>query len=464
MGVRPRGEAPVPEGDSVWSVGALARAMRELLEAQFGAVWVRGEISNLRRHGSGHCYFTLKDDRAQLPAVLFRGAAAGAPVDLRDGMEVMVFGEITVYEAQGKCQIVVRRIVAHGAGALQARFEALKRKLGEEGLFDADRKRSLPVFPELVAVVTSPTGAALRDMLSVLGRRAPQVRVRVFPVRVQGESAPGEIAGALGALGAWQRAGAFCPDVVIVARGGGSLEDLWAFNEEVVARALAACPVPTISGVGHEVDFTIADFVADLRAPTPSAAAELLVADRDDLASAVSGAWERCRRAVRRTLEGTGERLGRLARSPAFREPIRVVRMLEQRMDDLVDRCGRARVQGFAAKRHGLAVVAAGLTEHAPARVIELLGSRLGGLAGRLELLNPVRTIARGFAVLEDAEGRIVRSTREVRPGDVIAARLADGVVRGRVEGVEPQTETPRPGGDRGRRGRYDRGSKEETA
>ncbi|MCC6352991.1 MAG: exodeoxyribonuclease VII large subunit [Verrucomicrobiae bacterium] len=447
MAVR-RGESRVPEGDSVWTVGALARAMRELLEGEFGSVWVRGEISNFRRHGSGHCYFTLKDDRAQLPAVLFRGAAAGAPADLRDGMAVMVFGEITVYEAQGKCQIVVRRVVAHGAGELQARFEALKRKLGEEGLFDPARKRPMPAFPEVVAVVTSPTGAALRDMLAVLGRRAPQVRVRVFPVRVQGEAAAGEIAAALATLGAWHRAGTFRPDVVIIARGGGSLEDLWAFNEEAVARALAGCPVPTISGVGHEVDFTIADFVADLRAPTPSAAAELLVADRADLAAGVSGSWERCRRAMRRALDGTAERLGRLVRSPAFREPIRVVRMLEQRMDELVDRCGRAVAQGLAVKRHALTVAAAGLGEHAPARAIELLGSRLGGLAARLELLNPVRTIARGFAVLHDADGRIIRSARGVRPGDRVTAMLADGRIRAEVKDVEIDPGGGAGGGD----------------
>ncbi|HPA16618.1 MAG TPA: exodeoxyribonuclease VII large subunit [Verrucomicrobiae bacterium] len=449
-------EGGIPEGASVWTVGALARATRELLEAQFGAVWVRGEISNFRRHGSGHCYFTLKDDRAQLPAVLFRGAAANAPAELRDGMAVLVFGEVTVYEAQGKCQIVVRRIVAHGAGALQARFEAMKRRLGEEGLFEAGRKRPLPEFPEVVAVVTSPTGAALKDMLAVLGRRAPQVRVRIFPVRVQGDLAPGEIVAALETLGRWHRAGVFRPDVVIVARGGGSLEDLWAFNEEAVARALAACPVPTVSGVGHEVDFTIADFVADLRAPTPSAAAELLVADRVDLLSGVSGAWERCCRAIRRTVEGARERVGRLVQSPAFREPIRVVRMLEQRTDELVDRSGRALEHALAVKRHGLEVATAALSEHAPARAIALLDSRLCGLAGRLELLDPVRTIARGFAVLQDAEGRIVRSVRGVRPGDAVVARLADGILRGRVEGVEGSGGGlgTAPGADSDRRGR----------
>lgn len=424
----------------MWSVGALARAMRELLEGEFGAVWVRGEISNFRRHGSGHCYFTLKDDRAQLPAVLFRGAAAGAPGDLRDGMAVLVFGEITVYEAQGKCQIVVRRIVPQGAGALQARFEALKRKLGDEGLFDPSRKRRLPSFPELVAVVTSPTGAALRDMLAVLGRRAPQVRVRVFPVRVQGESAPAEIASALEALAAWHRAGTFCPDAVVVARGGGSLEDLWAFNEEVVARALAACPVPTISGVGHEVDFTIADFVADLRAPTPSAAAELLIGDREDLRAAVTGAWERCWRELARALDGNRERLARLARSPAFREPIRVVRMLEQRMDDLVDRRGRALAQALAAKRHRMVVAAAGLGEHSPDRAIELLRSGLAGFSGRLELLNPVRTIARGFAVLQDSEGKIIRSVGGLRAGDRFTATLADGQLHADVADVAPRS------------------------
>lgn len=437
-------ESAVPGGEDIWTVSALARAMRGLFESHFGGVWVRGEISNFKRYASGHCYFTLKDDRAQLPAVLFRGAATGMPANMRDGMAVLVYGEVTVYEAQGKCQVVVRRIVAHGEGELRARFEALKKKLGDEGLFDAARKRPMPSFPEVVAVVTSASGAAVRDMLSILGRRAPQVAVRIYPVRVQGEAAPAEIASALETLGRWYRQGLFRPDVVILARGGGSLEDLWAFNEEVVARAIAACPVPTISGVGHETDFTIADFVVDLRAPTPSAAAELLVIDRKDLNAAVRRDWQRCDRTVLRVLQGWREGVQRLVRSPAFREPIRVVRALEQRADELTERSGRAMAGAFSAKRQALRAVMEAFSRHAPGRMISLLESRLDGLGGRLELLNPVRTIARGFAILQDGEGNILRSVKSIRTGDAVSARLVDGVVHARVEGVgheKPRTE-----------------------
>jgi len=437
MTIPRRRETGAPDSDAIWTVSALARAMRGLMESHFGGVWVSGEISNFKKYGSGHCYFTLKDDKAQLPAVLFRGAASGSGMNLRDGMAVLVFGEITVYEAQGKCQVVVRRIVPHGAGALQARFEALKKRLGDEGLFDAARKRPLPVFPERIAVVTSPSGAAIRDMLSVLGRRAPQVVVRIFPVRVQGDAAPGEIATALETLGRWYRRGVFRPEVIIVARGGGSLEDLWAFNEEAVARAIAACPVPTISGIGHEVDFTIADFVVDLRAPTPSAAAELLVADRKDFRIGVQRAWERCDRTVRRVVQDWRVGVQRLARSPSFREPIRVVRALEQKSDGLAERLGRAVNGAFTSKRQMFLAALAGFADRAPGRLIRLLDTRLGGLAGRLELLNPVRTIARGFAVLLDQEGNVLRSVKGVCPGDAIVARLWDGILRARIEGVE---------------------------
>ena len=281
----------------VMTVSQLTRRIRTLLERQLGSVRVEGELSNVRRQGNGHTYFTLKDETAQLACVLFRGYAhAGMPA-LTDGSQVQAAGELTVYEPRGQYQLIVHDIEAAGAGVLQARFEALKRKLAAEGLFDAARKRVLPGFPRCLALVTSPSGAAVRDLLNILGRRAPWIRVLVFPVRVQGGGACQEIAQALTTLARPLGGGLPQPDVIVLARGGGSIEDLWCFNEEEVARAIAASPIPVVSAVGHEIDFTIADFVADLRAPTPSAAAELIAPDGPNCAGGFTRRSRRCRHA-----------------------------------------------------------------------------------------------------------------------------------------------------------------------
>jgi len=273
----------MPGEADILSVTQLTREIRDVLEGHIGSVWVEGEISNHRLQTSGHQYFTLKDEGAQLPCVFFRGAAARSNVRLQDGSLVQVHGEISVYEPRGQYQMVVKQVQAKGKGSLQERFEALKRKLHAEGLFDDENKRPILRFPCVVALVTSPTGAAIQDMLNILTRRAPWVRVLVFPVRVQGHGAELEIVRALEVLGDAENFGLPVPDTIVVGRGGGSLEDLWCFNEEVLARAIAACPIPIISAVGHEIDFTIADFAADLRAPTPSAAAELLAPDVGEL-------------------------------------------------------------------------------------------------------------------------------------------------------------------------------------
>ncbi len=281
--IRMSGETDLfPNVARVLSVAELTRSIRNLLEAQFGTVWVQGEISNYKKHPSGHQYFTLKDQRAAIACVIFRNTLPPFPIPLTDGMQVQVYGNVTVFEARGQYQLSVQILQSRGLGLLQAKFEALKRKLEAEGLFDVARKRPLPKFPRRIGIVTSPSGAAIQDMLNILRRRAPGVQVLINPVRVQGSGASLEIATAIRELSApnesWKPL-----DVLVVARGGGSIEDLWEFNEEIVARAIIHSAIPVVSAVGHEVDFTIADFVADLRAPTPSAAAELIVPDVRDL-------------------------------------------------------------------------------------------------------------------------------------------------------------------------------------
>ena len=288
------------EETTVLSVWELTRSIRSLLESEVGTVWVEGEISNYRRQSSGHQYFTLKDERSQLPCVLFRGSnnLLTGPA-LADGLHVQARGEVTVYELRGQYQMIVQAVQPRGVGALQARFEALKRRLDAEGLFDAARKKPLPGFPVAVGIVTSPTGAALQDMLNILKRRAPWLRVVVHPVRVQGAGASLEIAEAIREFNLWAEgaggpthAGRPVVDLIVVARGGGSIEDLWEFNEEIVARAIAASGLPVVSAVGHEIDFTIADFAADLRAPTPSAAAELIAPDTAELLRQLAAAGQ----------------------------------------------------------------------------------------------------------------------------------------------------------------------------
>ena len=267
-----------PKVAKILTVAELTRSIRGTLETKFGAVWVQGEVSNYKLHPSGHQYFTLKDQRAQIACVIFRNAMAPLRVPLTDGAQVQVYGNVSVFEARGQYQLSVQIVQTRGAGLLQAKFEALKRKLEAEGLFETARKRALPKFPAHIGIITSPSGAAIRDMLNVLGRRAPGVRILISPVRVQGVGAAAEIATAIRELSepneSWPKL-----DLIVLARGGGSIEDLWEFNEEIVARAIFHCAIPIVSAIGHEVDFTIADFVADLRAPTPSAAAELIVPD-----------------------------------------------------------------------------------------------------------------------------------------------------------------------------------------
>ena len=437
-------EDEVPEKEPrVFSVGELTRAVRDVLEGELGEVWVRGEVSNHRKQASGHQYFTLKDAVSQLSCVLFAGAARrAASARLADGLEVEIRGELTVYEARGQYQVVVRQVRAAGAGALQAKFEELKARLAEEGLFNAERKRALPKFPERVGVVTSPTGAALQDFLNVLTRRMPGVEVILHPVRVQGRGAAAEIARAVRDFSVE----GLLPEVevVVVTRGGGSLEDLWEFNEESVARAIAESRVPVVSAVGHEIDFSMADFAADLRAPTPSAAAELIVSDAEEVLRAVEGLEGRMRRVLSEAVRFARARLDAVRRTGLFREPERVLRERRQVVDalaealsgcverelrarrDLVRHAGevlRARRpdQALAATRTQLAATGRRLSELAERRLADDR-RRLAGAEGLLKVLSPQATLERGFTMTLDEDGRVVRSA-----ADTAAQQKADG-------------------------------------
>ena len=392
---------PQPKRPKVWSVSQVNRAVRGLLESNVEPLWIGGEIGNWTRSRAGHCYFSLKDDRAQIRSVMFQREAQTLPTDPDEGMQVRVLGQLTLYEARGEYQFVVRRLEADGAeGLWRIAFEKLRSRLEAEGLLEAARKRRLPAFPRCVGVVTSPTGAALRDIISVLGRRAPWTRVVVRGTRVQGEGASVEIANAVRTLDA---SGA-C-DVIIVARGGGSIEDLWAFNEEPVARAVAQCTVPVVSAVGHEVDVTICDLVADLRAPTPSAGAEAVVPDAA---------------AVRQGLRDTPSRLARALRGMATRR--------RERIDDRLLRLGRTLERRLTPARQSVDL-ATGRLERAVKTLLDRRKREIRAGAGRLDALSPLSTLGRGYAVARTTDGKVLRATRDFEVGAEFVVRVSDGEV-----------------------------------
>jgi exodeoxyribonuclease VII large subunit len=436
----------------VCTVGELAMRIKAHLEDQFPAVWVEGEISNLRTPSSGHAYFTLKDDTAQLRCVLFRGRGRRVAFQPEDGMQVLAFGGLDVYLARGEYQLVVELLEPKGVGALQLAFEQLKRRLEAEGLFDAARKRPLPPFPRTIGIVTSPTGAAIRDMLHVIDRRFADLRILITPVRVQGEEAPGEIVAALRDLQAVEDL-----DVIIVGRGGGSIEDLWAFNDERVARAIAGCRVPVISGVGHETDFTIADFVADLRAPTPSAAAEVVVQEKLQVARALVGLYEALKQAMASRLERDRERVEVLGKRRVLTDAARALRDLYRRVDELTSRLTRAMRGSERQVTHRLSLARNALRSLNPvARIANgtvLLAQLRGRLAsaavhsvkvsqhrfdaavGRLDSLSPLAVLGRGYSLTRLLpSGVIVRDAAQTRPGDAIEILLHQGAVEARVE------------------------------
>lgn len=421
--------SPGADARKIYKVAELTRRIRMLLEDELGLVWVEGEVSNLRRPQSGHLYFTLKDEGAQLSAVFFRGSQAGLRFELRDGLKVRVYGPISVYEASGQYQVVVRKIEEAGKGSLQEAFEALKKKLEAEGLFDAARKKPLPLLPRHVGLVTSPTGAAIRDILHVLNRRFPNLHIVLAPVKVQGEGAAAEIAAAIDLFNA--RGGI---DVLIVGRGGGSLEDLWCFNEEVVARAIARSGIPVISAVGHEIDFTISDFVADVRAPTPSAAAEIVVGRKEEFEEVVARLGQRMGMALRQAALEARNRLLAAARSYVFREPMNLVRQFVQRVDGLQVRMRHALVGGVAEGRRGLEGGAMRLAHSLELRR-KSAEQEVQRLRAQLQALSPVAVLGRGFSITRTVDGRIVRSPAEVAEGDELRTQVARGEVVSRVAG-----------------------------
>jgi exodeoxyribonuclease VII large subunit len=440
---------------SPWSVSRLNREVRACLEGRLGTVWVEGEISNLRRQPSGHAYFSLKDEAAQVSCVLFRGSSAGAPA-LGDGQKVELFGEISVYEARGQYQIVVRRVQARGAGQLEARLRALQEKLRAEGLFDPSRKKLLPPHPVRVGVVTSPTGAAIRDFLHVLRRRAPHIAVFLAPVRVQGRGAAAEIAAAVGQFADPVRSGFPSVDVLVVTRGGGSLEDLWEFNEEIVARAIAACNVPVVSAVGHEIDFTTSDLAADVRAATPSAAAEILSADRAETLDRLRAAARRLHRDAGVHLAGHRAQLGLRTSSGVFRLPVRQIGDLRLQTDDLHERAGSAVLSRLGTLQQQTGRAVAVLAARSPAARLSSLSDRLVSLRHRqtqaasallrqrrqrhqrhahaLELLGPRQTLARGFTITMDAKRRPLVSSKQAAEQKEIVTLFADGEIKSRPQ------------------------------
>ncbi len=448
--------------ETIYTVSELTRDVRGLLETHFGEVRVEGEISNHRHHSSGHHYFTLKDGSAQLSCVMFRGNARNLSVTLDNGQQIQARGDLTVYEARGQYQLIVKLVQPKGFGTLQAKFEALKQKLDAEGLFDPARKKPIPKSPRTIAIVTSPTGAAVQDFLNVVRRRAPWVRVLIYPARVQGEGGEAEIAHAIRRLSDPAAIGLPPIDTLIVARGGGSIEDLWNFNEEIVARAIAACPIPVVSGVGHEIDFTIADFVADHRAPTPSAAAELVVPDGAALARRLANAGDDLENVIDRRLDRLASDLAMLARNLAAREPLRELRGLSQTLDYLSDQLDNSLMAAINHARVRLDRASSKLEPRhllerlsVEAQRIASLGDRLQtstehylsdrrqrcrGLGQVLEALAPDRVFARGYSLTTDAGGNILRSTAGLNNGDTLISRLADGTVRSEVVDNDDQS------------------------
>ncbi|MFH0879130.1 MAG: exodeoxyribonuclease VII large subunit [Lentisphaerota bacterium] len=420
---------PYPAEDSlfnqdrrrIYAVAEITRVIKTALENEIGIVWVEGEVSNLRRPSSGHLYFTLKDESAQIRAVFFKGSQAGTSFEIKDGLKLRVYGQIGVYERSGDYQIMVKKVEDAGKGQLQAAFEALKKKLALEGLFDEARKKPIPILPQHVAVVTSPTGAAIRDILNILTRRFPNLHVLIAPVKVQGEGASDQIAHALNFLN--ERGGL---DVIIVGRGGGSLEDLWCFNEETVARAIARSNIPVISAVGHEIDFTISDFVADLRAPTPSAAAELVVGRKEAFEEQVTQHSHRLGKSLKMALLEIKNRFQSAAQSYVFKEPGNLVRQFAQRIDAFEIKLAHAMKSVPDTRRRELSQLSLRL-HHPMEMLIKTRSMDIHRWSSQLQALSPEAVLGRGFSITQTRQGKIVRTTADVQPGDGVVTRLAQG-------------------------------------
>jgi exodeoxyribonuclease VII large subunit len=411
-------------GVRIFSVSELTRDIKILLETKYPTVSVEGEISNLRVSPTGHGYFTLKDRFSQISAVIFRTQLSRLSMELKDGMKVVLTGSLGVYEKRGSYQIIVSRVEEKGVGALQMAFERLKRKLYEEGLFQAEHKKPIPLLPEHIGVITSPTGAAIRDILNVLDRRFSNLHIVLNAVRVQGEEAAGEIVAALADFNRLRNV-----DVIILGRGGGSLEDLWPFNEESVARAIYASEIPVISAVGHEIDWTISDFVADVRAPTPSAAAEIVIGRKQELADRIESLRERLYHCASSLLRDYGRRLDLAQQSYVFREPGNLIRQYQQQVDEFL---GRMML----------------LCEHS----VDLLGHRVEGLSRRLRSVSPEGVLARGYSITVDvASGSTVSRVAQTGRDRQIRTVVQDGSFVSQVSDVNPTEEARRTQTDESR-------------
>ena len=440
----------------VFTVGEITAAVRDLLEGEFFGVWIAGEISNTRKAPSGHFYFTLKDKDAQIRCVCFRQNALYLKMKPQDGLAVLARGHIGVYEARGEYQLYVEHLEPQGVGALQLAFEQLKRKLASEGLFDDERKRPLPVFPQRIGIVTSAQGAVIADMLRIIERRFPGLHLMIYPVRVQGDAAAGDISRALNYFSETRSV-----DVVIVGRGGGSLEDLWPFNEESVARAIAACEVPVISAVGHQTDFTIADFVADYRAPTPSAAAEVVIRRKSEFIETIAASENRLVQALRYKLAMCGRRLVEVS----VGRPAAILRRklggFWQRMDEADFQLRQTMSQGFRRAENRLqrasqslialdlrlqlarqiSILARLSQRLGPAMTLRLerLRSKLDSLDRQREQLSPLAVLERGYSIVRTASGTVIRAADQVSAGDTLQVRLHQGRLGVRVDEAEPE-------------------------
>ncbi|MBV9341686.1 MAG: exodeoxyribonuclease VII large subunit [Acidobacteria bacterium] len=435
----------------IWVVRDLVAAVRTALEREYSDIWVEGEISNFRAHDSGHLYFTLKDEESQIRAVMFRTQARLLRFRPQNGMQVMLRGRVTIFEGRGELQLSAEYLEPKGAGALQIAFEQLKARLQAEGLFDAGRKKPVPALPHSIGIVTSPQAAALRDILNVLGRRHRSANILVYPAQVQGDTAAFEVSGAIRYFNRARNV-----DVIIVARGGGTAEDLAAFNHEGLARAVAASGVPVISAVGHETDFTILDFVADLRAPTPSAAAELVIRSRQEIEEQAEALRLRLARSVRYRLLMARQVLTEAARHGAFPRMMDVINQRQQKLDDLRFRLEKAErrlleqhrrrwdrasasVRHYDARRMLVGMgrdLAAHVAAIAAAIHTALLRHRSGleQLERQLKALSPLAILERGYALVFDPSGKLIKSSAQVATGDEISARLAEGSLIARVE------------------------------
>ena len=388
------------EEKKIFSVTELTRLIRGTLEEKFSNIWVEGEISNMRIPSSGHVYLTLKDESSQLKAVMFRYQNRNLKFELEDGLQVIVFGNISVYEPRGEYQLIIEHMEPKGVGALQLAFEQLKEKLFKEGLFDTKHKKPIPVLPKKIGVITSPTGAVIRDILRVINRRFQNVHILIYPVRVQGEGAGEEIARAIEEMNENEAA-----DVLILARGGGSIEDLWAFNEEIVARAIFKSKIPIISAIGHEIDYTISDFVADLRAPTPSAAAEMVIQSKEELLQRVKTQHDLLFRIVLSRISELRSRVSHLIRSRVFVYPERAINQYQQRVDELFVRIRRRALQNLELKKRDLKNV-----------------------LGLLDKLSPLAVLARGYSICRKHPSmELIKDASKVKKGERVQVRLSRG-------------------------------------